>query len=457
MKRATFHEALAATARISCCAALLASPGCRAEQSTAPDSGSGEGSADGAAPAVIAEPDPSVTDAQREAALSPELEQRGELAACESRLATNENAELDATEANQRCCNMLLTAISAPFPEDADEQTKAASNQTYDVWMHNQTACCALLDWPGGACTPWGPPTPPSAQRSLAQLSPASKPGILDLRDEARELGLSLATQPATAQLQRAAVVTWTGRMVNEHGSARVFEGLSAQLEQLTGAAKLSASERTRLRGFADEERLHGVMCGAVVEALGGSARAPALPATAFPSHDDARSPLEAALRNLLSVCCLSETVAVALIGAERIEMPEGPLRELLSQIYADECGHANFGWRLLPRLLAGANPALLDRLGDYLEVAFAELERHELAHLPAAFVVPAGGEAFGLCEGAAARELFHACVEAVIIPGLEAHGLPARRAWARRGVTAPTKARSDHAVHAHAYAQPAC
>ncbi|WP_106087683.1 hypothetical protein [Enhygromyxa salina] len=52
---------------------------------------------------------------------------------------------------------------------------------------------------------------------------------------------------------------------------------------------------------------------------------------------------------------------------------------------------------------------------------------------MPAGFAFPAGGEAFGLCNGAAARELFYACVEAVIIPGLEAHGLPARRAWVRR------------------------
>ncbi|MEZ4468789.1 MAG: hypothetical protein R3F43_31265 [bacterium] len=52
--------------------------------------------------------------------------------------------------------------------------------------------------------------------------------------------------------------------------------------------------------------------------------------------------------RNLLSVCCLSETVAVALIGAERLEMPEGPLRDILTRILADEVGHARLGWRWL-------------------------------------------------------------------------------------------------------------
>ena len=43
-------------------------------------------------------------------------------------------------------------------------------------------------------------------------------------------------------------------------------------------------------------------------------------------------TPLEAALRNMLSICCLSETVAVSLIGAERLEMPAGELRKLLTE-----------------------------------------------------------------------------------------------------------------------------
>ena len=53
----------------------------------------------------------------------------------------------------------------------------------------------------------------------------------------------------------------------------------------------------------------------------------------------------------MLSICCLSETVAVSLIGAERIEMPDGELRELLTKIYADEvrpdhCRAGATSWR---------------------------------------------------------------------------------------------------------------
>jgi hypothetical protein len=245
----------------------------------------------------------------------------------------------------------------------------------------------------------------------------------LDLRELARG---RRPVVPEIAHLRDAAVATWRGRMINEHGSARVFEALAGQL----AAAGLPPAEVEEVRGFAAEERRHGVLCGSVVEALGGEARAEIAEPEEIPLHDDAESPLEAALRNVLSVCCLSETVAVALIGAERIEMPEGELHTLLTSIWADEVGHSRFGWRLLERVAPSLDAATRDRLGAYLAVAFAHLVEHELAHLPVSFAPPPEGVEYGLCSGQDARVLFFDTVDQVIVPGLEAHGLPARRAW---------------------------
>lgn len=247
----------------------------------------------------------------------------------------------------------------------------------------------------------------------------------LDLREAARAHRPAVGTPDAL--VLGSAVATWRGRMINEHGSAQVFEALAAQL----AAAGLPAEDVEACRGFAAEERRHGVLCGAVVEALGGSALAEVPEPEEVPAHEDAASPLEAALRNVLSVCCLSETVAVALIAAERLEMPEGELRDLLTTIWADEVGHSRFGWRLLARVARELDDATRARLGDYLAVAFEHLVRHELAHLPAMTAPPPGGEVYGLCSGADARVLFFDTVAQVIVPGLEAHGLPAARAWA--------------------------
>jgi hypothetical protein len=246
----------------------------------------------------------------------------------------------------------------------------------------------------------------------------------LDLRTAARERSPIV---PELPHLRPAAIGTWRGRMINEYSSARVFEGLAEQF-----AAAGIDDVVSEVRGFADEERRHGVLCGSVVEALGGEAIADVPEGEPYPAHEDASSPLEAALRNMLSICCLSETVAVSLIGAERIEMPDGELRELLTRIYADEVGHSRFGWRMLARLAPTLDAALKDRLGDYLEVAFEHLVDHELAHLPLASQPPPEGVAYGLCSGADARRLFFDTVAEVIVPGLEAHGIPAKRAWAR-------------------------
>ena len=148
-------------------------------------------------------------------------------------------------------------------------------------------------------------------------------------------------------------------------------------------------------------------------------------------------SRLEAALRNVLSVSCLSETVAVALIGAERAEMPSGRLRQLLTRIWPDDVGHARFGWQLVNTRVPLLPLEVRERLGVYLGVAFAHTEDHELAHLPLR-ARPDDGEVLGLCGGAEARELFYETIETVIVPGLERAGLPAARAWRQRRTRKP-------------------
>lgn len=248
----------------------------------------------------------------------------------------------------------------------------------------------------------------------------------IDLSSESRT---HMPALPSLPHLVPSALLTWSGRMRNEYASARVFEGLARQLE----AAGLKKSIARECLGFAAEERRHGVLCGAVVEALGGVAVTEVPDDEVFPEHEDAGSPIEAALRNLLSISCLSETVAVSLVGAERLEMPEGELRELLTSIYADEVGHARFGWRLVREIVPSLDADTRERLGDYLEVAFAHLEDHELAHLPEAAVAPVDGPKLGLCSGPSARTLFFSTVREVIVPGLEAVGLPAERAWRDR------------------------
>ncbi len=248
----------------------------------------------------------------------------------------------------------------------------------------------------------------------------------LDLRTEAAELAYDLHDLPQLgAEERKAAQVTWRARMVNEHISSRVFAAL---LPQMMKAGVRPALQAKVAKMIADELR-HARSCAAVVAALGGEARAELPYLEDVPEHRDA-APLEALLRNVLSICCLSETVAVALISAEYFELESSAIGDVLKHILADEVRHARFGWELLDEVMPSVDDATRSRLNEYLEVAFQHLHDHELAHLPACGQLSDNAARAGVCDGFAARALFFDTIDDVIVPGLQAHGLSAKKAW---------------------------
>lgn len=250
----------------------------------------------------------------------------------------------------------------------------------------------------------------------------------LDLRERARACA---PVVPIADDLRRAAIATWRARMQNEYQSSFVFEALADELAKSETLAGFAADARA----FAAEERRHGVLCGAVVESFGGEAIGAIDDAAELPEHAEVDID-EAILRNVLAIGCLAETVAVSLIGAEREEMPEGELRDLLTEIWADEIGHARFGWRLVNALLPRMTDEARLRTSAYLRLALRHLESHELAHLPDDVGPGERGNAVGLCSGRDARTLFYATVERVILPRLTALGLRAEWAWQARHET---------------------
>ncbi len=216
--------------------------------------------------------------------------------------------------------------------------------------------------------------------------------------------------------------------MVNEHASARVFAALSVQAK----AADVGAAVVAMTRRFEADELRHGELCGAVVEALGGEALAEAPVLAAVPDHADV-DPFEALLRNVLSISCLSETVAVALITAERERTGPPAIDAVLRSILSDEVRHARMGWALIDDVADRIDAPLRDRLRPWLALCFAQLEAHELRFL-ADFGEPgAAAESVGVCHGGRARALFYDTVSEVIVPGLEQRGFAATAAWAER------------------------
>jgi hypothetical protein len=248
----------------------------------------------------------------------------------------------------------------------------------------------------------------------------------LDLRQEAAELAYRLDDLPDLDEDELAAAqATWRGRMVNEHVSSRVFAALIPQMMR----ANVRPARQAEVAAMIGEELRHARSCAGVLAALGGEARATLPKLDDVPSHEDA-APVEAVLRNVMSICCLSETVAVSLISAEYFELEGSQIGDVLKHILADEVRHARFGWELLTELLPTIDEDTRARLNAYLEVALRHLHDHELAHLPACSQMSDNVARAGVCDGAEARKLFFETVENVIVPGLEERGLAGRRAW---------------------------
>lgn len=251
---------------------------------------------------------------------------------------------------------------------------------------------------------------------------------LLDLREAAAAEAIApLDVEGLSAEDRLRAIATWKGRMVNEHVSARVFAAMIPQLMK----AGLDVMWQERVAVMIQDELRHARQCAAMVHALGGEAIAELPPLAAVPEHADA-PPLEAVLRNLIAICCLSETVAVALIRAEHETVKPPLMKATLATILGEEVQHARFGWECLRVLAPSLDAGLKARLSNYLVQAFRHLREHELRHLPLGPRPTEAAESVGVCEGQEARDLFFATLDEVIIPGLEAHGFAAKAAWKR-------------------------
>jgi len=221
-----------------------------------------------------------------------------------------------------------------------------------------------------------------------------------------------------------AARTNWRARMASEYASARVFGALVSGMMN----AGLAADETYRVADMVRQELDHARLCARVLASLGASPVAELADLPAVPEHADA-TPLEAVLRNIISIGCCSETVAVALVATEREQAGPPPLRRVLDQILRDEIKHSRFGWRLVSRLAPSLSGAELASLNAYLVDAFAHQIRFHAPFLE----MPCASErgvALGAPHGRSNWLVFVSAMEEIVVPGLERCGLAAAEAW---------------------------
>lgn len=265
--------------------------------------------------------------------------------------------------------------------------------------------------------------------------------GVLDLRKEAKKNPLVLPALNIDEEERAAALENWTARMVSEHASARVFSSLVSQMMR----AGLPHRTIVNCSRMVEQELNHGMLCARVVGALGGDARAPMpriLPSV--PTHD-AASPIAGVLRNIVSISCCSETVAVSLVATERERAGTDELRGILETILSDEVKHSRMGWKLLGELLPTLSAEDRAAIDAYLPYCF---EHQVDFHAPFLQMKEQSDAAVGVgaADGPSNWACFVETLTTVIVPGLDRLGLGASEAWQETLGKLPFDKRWQHA-----------
>jgi hypothetical protein len=182
------------------------------------------------------------------------------------------------------------------------------------------------------------------------------------------------------------------------------------------------------------------------VTALGGEARA-TMPRILpnVPRHD-AVSPIACVLRNIVSISCCSETVAVSLVATERERAGAPELRGILDQILADEVKHSRLGWKLLGDVLPTLSAEDRAAIDAYLPYAF---EHQVDFHSPFLDMKEQSDAAVGAgaADGPSNWACFVETLTQVIVPGLDRLGLGASEAWQETLARLPAEKRWQHAA----------
>ncbi len=234
------------------------------------------------------------------------------------------------------------------------------------------------------------------------------------------------------APLRERVLRLWRGRQAVEYRSSMVFTQLAVQLVEAN--APLEATS-VMLRMAHDELR-HADGCREVLRALGDEPPVEVDSHVATLARHADVSAEERALRNVLYTTCCSELVACARFVAALEDTTEPFFAAALKRLLADERLHAQFGFHYLvwAQPFLRDNPQVERSLGRYLAYAFAVLEG-ELAPAGHLHPIDAEARAVGLECPVQARELFAETMEDAVVPGLEAAGLPAARAWRERSL----------------------
>ena len=225
-----------------------------------------------------------------------------------------------------------------------------------------------------------------------------------------------------TPAVREAVAGTWAFRATGEREAEDRFRRLARTLDRL-GADE---SVRAMAHEAADDERRHSHLCAELAFSYGVTVELGARVST--PVGAPGLGLAACTLAEVVSLCCIAETLSVAALGKIREATVASDISTVVHELLKDEVKHARLGWAHLRVEVERGRAAFLADLLPGMMVAGipADLFNDE------AEVTTEEALAFGQLPRACRAEVFRETFEAVIFPGFEAAGVDtaAARAW---------------------------
>jgi hypothetical protein len=224
---------------------------------------------------------------------------------------------------------------------------------------------------------------------------------------------------PTPTPLVREAIgATWALRARGEREAEARFARLARALGR-TGAP--GEVQGLALRASVDESR-HVSLCSRLARSYGAriETASPLVPT----ADTTGLEPEDAALAEVVALCCIAETISVAAFGAILESAEPREIRDVAESILHDEAFHAEIGWTHLAAELAHGRGAFL---GEVLPSLLASNLSAELGLASSALgdgVEADEARSFGLLPAARQRAIVRDALGSVVLPKLEAAGV---------------------------------
>ena len=217
------------------------------------------------------------------------------------------------------------------------------------------------------------------------------------------------------------AIRVWSARRKAELEASLRFEHLAIRLSEQAASAMVTGMAAEAAR----DEMRHADRCAELAVHFGGAPSAtPAVPKLRRVAPRELAPP-EALLYEIVALCCVTETLSTALLGALVEAARDSFAKETMREILRDEVRHSRLGWAFLAE--AQARPGR-DVIGPHLAGMIEATLGSELFDSqpsdPTASLLAGLGE----LERRARERIARECFEHVIFPGLEQFGIEVSR-----------------------------